>query len=61
MRNFLFGYVRVSTEQQNLDLQIDALNRYGVDTVYMGKMTGTKRERPELNKMLERMTQGDTV
>jgi len=61
MRNFLFGYVRVSTEQQNLDLQIDALNRYGVDTVYMEKMTGTKRERPELNKMLERMTQGDTV
>ena len=61
MKNFVCGYARVSTEQQNLDRQIDALNRYGVDTVYMEKMTGTKRERPELNKMLERMTQGDTV
>ncbi len=61
MKNFVFGYARVSTEQQNLDRQIDALNRYGVDTVYMEKMTGTKRERPELNKMPERMTQGDTV
>ena len=61
MKNFVFGYARVSTEQQNLDRQIDALTRYGVDTVYMEKMTGTKRERLELNKMLERMTQGDTV
>ena len=61
MKNFVFGYARVSTEQQNLDRQIDALKRYGVDTVYMEKMTGTKRERPELNNMLERITQGDTV
>ncbi|MEM1486006.1 recombinase family protein [Oscillospiraceae bacterium PP1C4] len=61
MKNFIFGYARVSTEQQNLDRQIDALNRYGVDTIYNEKMTGTKRERPELNKMLERMTSGDTV
>ncbi len=61
MKNFIFGYARVSTEQQNLDRQIDALNHYGVDTIYNEKMTGTKRERPELNKMLERMTQGDTV
>lgn len=61
MKNFVFGYARVSTEQQNLNRQIDALKRYGVDTVYMEKMTGTKRERPELNKMLERITQGDTV
>ena len=61
IKNFIFGYARVSTEQQNLDRQIDALNHYGVDTIYNEKMTGTKRERPELNKMLERMTQGDTV
>ena len=61
IKNFIFGYARVSTEQQNLDRQIDVLNHYGVDTIYNEKMTGTKRERPELNKMLERMTQGDTV
>jgi DNA invertase Pin-like site-specific DNA recombinase len=61
MKNFIFGYARVSTEAQNLDRQIDALEKYGVNQIYNEKMTGTKRDRPELNKMLERMTAGDTV
>ena len=61
MRNFTFGYARVSTEAQNLDRQLDALEKYGVDKIYNEKMTGTKRDRPELKKMLERMTEGDTV
>lgn len=61
MKNFIFGYARVSTEQQNLDRQIDMLKGYGVDYIYNEKMTGTKRNRPELEKMLERLTEGDTV
>ncbi|MDE7245415.1 MAG: recombinase family protein [Oscillospiraceae bacterium] len=61
MKNYIFGYARVSTEQQNLDRQIDALRKYGCDMIYNEKMTGTKRERPELAKMLDRMTEGDTV
>lgn len=61
MRNYIFGYARVSTEQQNLDRQIDALKKYGCDVIYNEKMTGTKRDRPELAKMLDRMTEGDTV
>lgn len=61
MRNYTFGYARVSTEQQNLDRQIDALEKYGVDIIFNEKMTGTKRNRPELSKMLDRMTEGDTV
>ena len=61
MRNFTFGYARVSTGTQNLDRQLDALEKYGVDKIYNEKMTGTKRDRPELEKMLERMTEGDTV
>ena len=61
MKHFIFGYARVSTEQQNLDRQIDMLQQYGVDLIFNEKMTGTKRERPELNKLLERMTEGDTV
>ena len=61
MRNFTFGYARVSTDAKNLDRQLDALNNYGVDKIYNEKMTGTKRDRPELEKMLERMTEGDTV
>lgn len=61
MKNYIFGYARVSTEQQNLDRQIDALRKYGCDTIYNEKMTGTKQDRPELAKMLDRMTEGDTV
>lgn len=55
------GYARVSTVEQNLDRQLDMLRGYGVDKIYTEKMTGTKRDRPELNQLLERMEAGDTV
>lgn len=61
MKNYIFGYARVSTEAQNLDRQIDALKKYGVDIIYNEKMTGTKKDRPELSKLLERITKGDTI
>ena len=61
MKNFVFGYARVSTQQPNLDRQIDLLETYGVDRIFNEKMTGTKRNRPELEKLLERLTEGDTV
>ena len=61
MKNYTFGYARVSTEQQNLDRQLDMLNHYGADIIYTEKMSGTRRDRPELNKLLDRMTAGDTV
>ena len=61
MKNYVFGYARVSTEQQNLDRQLDALKKYGCDIIFNEKMTGTKKERPELSKMIDRMTEGDTV
>ena len=61
MKNYIFGYARVSTEGQILDRQLDMLNEYGVNYIYCEKMTGTKRHRPELEKMLERLTAGDTV
>ena len=51
----------MSTEAQILDRQLDMLNEYGVDKIYCEKMTGTKRDRPELEKMLDRLTAGDTV
>lgn len=50
MKSYLIGYARVSTEGQNLDRQIDALKKYGVEIIYNEKMTGTKRNRPELQK-----------
>lgn len=61
MKNYIFGYARVSTEAQNLDRQLDVLKKYGVDKIYNEKMTGTKKDRSELTKMLDRMTEGDTV
>lgn len=55
------GYARVSTLEQNLDRQLDLLKAQGVDKIYTEKMSGTKRERPELSKLLDRMEPGDTV
>lgn len=59
----LVGYARVSTEGQNLDRQIDMLIEYGVDSrnIYKEKITGTKADREQLNKMIEELHQGDTV
>lgn len=59
----LVAYARVSTEEQNLDRQIDQLVSYGVDirNIYQEKITGTKREREQLNKMIEELQPGDTV
>lgn len=61
MKNYIFGYARVSTEQQNLDRQLDALKKYGVDMIYNEKMTGTKRDRPELAKLVDRITVGMVI
>ena len=41
MKNYKFGYARVSTEEQVLDRQIDMLSEYGVNQIYSEKMTGT--------------------
>lgn len=57
----IYGYARVSTADQNLDRQIDMLNKYGVDKIYSEKMTGTRKDRPELQKMLDCLSSGDTV
>ena len=55
MENMKFGYARVSTDAQSLDRQIDALNKYGVDELLTEKMTGTKRSRPELDRLIDKM------
>lgn len=61
--NTLIGYARVSTEGQNLDRQIDMLIDYGVRkrNIYQEKITGTKSDREQLNKMIEDLEEGDTV
>lgn len=56
----IIGYVRVSTKDQNLDLQVAALKKVGVEKIFEDKMSAIK-ERPQLDKMLEFCRAGDTV
>jgi DNA invertase Pin-like site-specific DNA recombinase len=46
----IFGYARVSTDDQNLSLQIDALTHYGIDKLFQEKVTGAKKDRPQLEE-----------
>ncbi|MGG1230461.1 recombinase family protein [Bacillus halotolerans] len=57
------GYMRVSTklDKQVFDRQEEHLKAFGVDHIYADRMSGAKRERPELNRMLEELEEGDTV
>lgn len=57
----IIGYGRVSTEDQRLDAQITALKEAGAEHVFADKIGGTKRKRPELDKMLEQLRRGDVV
>lgn len=55
------GYARVSTQGQDLDVQREALEADGCERIYLEKESGAKRDRPELNKMLEHVRPGDVV
>ncbi|MBT5269978.1 MAG: recombinase family protein [Candidatus Marinimicrobia bacterium] len=55
------GYARVSTQDQNLDLQNDALNNAGCEKIYTDKMSGAKTDRPGLEKILGFIRKGDTL
>jgi DNA invertase Pin-like site-specific DNA recombinase len=57
----LIGYARVSTGEQNLDMQIDALKQAGCEEVYKDEMSGVKAERPGLHKALGFARSGDTL
>jgi len=59
----LIGYARVSTNEQNLDLQRDALLKAGVSQkdIYTDKVTGVKADRPGLTLALSHLREGDTL
>jgi DNA invertase Pin-like site-specific DNA recombinase len=59
----LLGYARVSTDEQNLDLQRDALRKVGVAAkdIYTDKVTGVKADRPGLTLALSHLREGDTL
>ena len=56
----IFGYARVSTQDQSLNLQIDDLKKSGCDRIFREKVSSVK-ERPELNKLLDTAREGDTI
>ena len=57
----LVGYARVSTQDQNPGLQLDALRGVGCEKIFEEKASGAQRDRPELKSALEYMRDGDTL
>jgi DNA invertase Pin-like site-specific DNA recombinase len=55
------GYARVSTQDQDLALQLDALTTEGCEKIFQEKASGAQRDRPELKAALDYMRKGDTL
>jgi DNA invertase Pin-like site-specific DNA recombinase len=55
------GYARVSTGDQNLDMQIDALKKAGCEKIFCEKASGALEKREELNRALNYMRKGDIL
>jgi DNA invertase Pin-like site-specific DNA recombinase len=59
--SMLIGYARVSTTGQNLDIQKEQLQLAGCEIIYQEKRTGCDRRRPQLEKMLQKISDEDTL
>ena len=57
----LIGYARVSTTDQDLSLQLDALKKAECEKIFKDKISGTKAERPALTKAIDFARSGDTI
>ena len=57
----IIGYARVSKEEQILDRQIDQLTEYGIERIIQEKYTGTKKDRPGMEQLMQTIRSGDTV
>lgn len=57
----VYGYARVSTAGQELEVQIQELEKEGATKIYQEKFTGTSTDRPQLNELLEVLQEGDTL
>ena len=58
-----YGYVRVSTREQNEDRQVIALREYGIydRCIFIDKQSGKDFERPQYKKMIKKLRYGDTI
>jgi DNA invertase Pin-like site-specific DNA recombinase len=57
----LIGYARVSTQDQNLDLQVEALNKIGCEKIFEEIVSGIKTDRQNLNEALSYLRPGDSL
>ena len=57
----IYGYARVSTVSQELEVQLQALENEGATVIYKEKFTGTKTDRPQLNELMEELQEGDKL
>lgn len=57
----LLGYARVSTDDQDLQLQLDALQKAGCDKIFTDKASGSNKDRPGLNEALSFARKGDKI
>ncbi|MDB6255068.1 recombinase family protein [Lactobacillus amylovorus] len=61
MTNTIYGYARVSTAQQDYATQIEDLKRAGATKIFKDKYTGTTADRPEFDKLMVKIKNGDTL
>ena len=57
----IIGYARVSSVDQNLDRQIEALKKEGCEKIYTEKITGANTDRPQLQLMFNELKEGDII
>ena len=57
----IIGYARVSTQDQNLEMQLAALKRDGAAYIYQEKVSGAAKKRPEFNRMMRELRAGDVI
>lgn len=61
MNSYKYGYARVSTKSQDLNRQLDLLEKENCNEVLTEKISGVKNHRPELNRLKDKLRPGDTV
>ncbi|PEE35773.1 recombinase family protein [Bacillus pseudomycoides] len=61
MNSYIYGYARVSTQQQDLIRQLDILQEYNCTEIPTEKMSGTKSDRPDLTRLKDKIRPGDTL